>query len=494
MTIKLWDFQSEDLTKLENEPEVLMVWDMGTGKTLGGSERDRRLRAKQDAGDTAKTLILAKKDTHDHWRDWLGQVYDDPVVHVFSDDRDLALKHLQRDRPGHYLLNWELLRRGNLRMWAARELYPVLSRTNYPFFHIIADEVHRAQDKDAQQSRVLKKIKTQFKTGMTGTPIPNVPPNLWSVLNWLKPREWSSYWRFFDRYCEWEPAYNGSQVYKKYSGPQNTEELWEKIGPYTVIRRKADVLPDLPDRYYTTIRVDLGQIQRRAYDSMRRNMVAWIGSHEQTPLVATATVAKLQRLQQFAVAHATVTENDVVELSEPSAKLDAVMELLAEAPEEQFVIFSQFKGSIRLLQRRLDDAGISVSVFTGDVSTDARRRSLDSFRTGASRVFAATIGAGGEGIDGLQRASTVIFIDRSWSPAANDQSESRLHRAGQLSSVHVIDIVARDTIDQLKFRRLKEKQEWVTDFYTAAGKAGIITNNDLQNEAIMDALAIFAGG
>jgi hypothetical protein len=46
----------------------------------------------------------------------------------------------------------------------------------------------------------------------------------------------------------------------------------------------------------------------------------------------------------------------------------------------------------------------------------------------------------------------------------------------------------------LKFRRLKEKQEWVTDFYTAAGKAGIITNNDLQNEAIMDALAIFAGG
>jgi SNF2 family DNA or RNA helicase len=96
------------------------------------------------------------------------------------------------------------------------------------------------------------------------------------------------------------------------------------------------------------------------------------------------------------------------------------MELLAEAPEEQFVIFSQFKGSIRLLQRRLDDAGISVSVFTGDVSTDARRRSLDSFRTGASRVFAATIGAGGEGIDGLQRASTVIFIDRSWSPAPND--------------------------------------------------------------------------
>ena len=61
-------------------------------------------------------------------------------------------------------------------------------------------------------------------------------------------------------------------------------------------------------------------------------------------------------------------------------------------------------------------------------------------------MFAGTIAAGGVGIT-LTAASTVVFLDRSWSPAINAQAEDRLHRIGQKDAVQVVDIMARGTVD-----------------------------------------------
>jgi SNF2 family DNA or RNA helicase len=489
MTYNLWEFQNEDVSKLENEPSALLLWGMGLGKTLGAIERDKRLREARQPELGIRglpTLIVAPLSTHEQWRDWLYRVHSLPNVVLFSQDREAALAQLASKRPGFYILHWELLRASNQKWWSARELYPVLIKTK--FLHVIGDEIHRIKTKDTQVARVLKKINHDpksptgffgYRTGLTGTPITNKPPDLWSILNWLKPKEYTSFWKFDNRYAIREPQYRGTVVYKEYVGPQNTQELQGRIASYIVMRRKEDVLPDLPDKYYTEIRVDLSPAQRRAYDSMRKNMVAWIGENEQDPLAATATVAKLQRLQQFAVAHAEIVRKphrhrkscqqncaieweDDVELREPSSKLDVVMELLDASPEEEFVVFSQSKQGIKLLATRLSNVEISYSVFHGDLSKSTKRSELDKFVNGEARVFIATGQSGGEGIDGLQRAATLIRVDRGWSDSGKDQEEARLHRAGQKNAVHVIDIVARDTIDQLKDRRIFQKKNWAS--------------------------------
>jgi SNF2 family DNA or RNA helicase len=196
---------------------------------------------------------------------------------------------------------------------------------------------------------------------------------------------------------------------------------------------------------------------------MRRDLVAWLGADEDAPLAATSTVAKLQRLQQFAVAHAEIDPGGSVRLSEPSSKLDALMQVVEDNPDEQFVVFSQFKGAVYLAAARLSNAGIPGVTFTGDDNSDTRRAALDLFIAGEARAFVATIGAGGEGIDGLQRASNVVFLDRSWSPAANDQAESRLHRIGQKNAVQVIDIIAKNSVDQPKGRKLELKKQWIRE-------------------------------
>ena len=50
----------------------------------------------------------------------------------------------------------------------------------------------------------------------------------------------------------------------------------------------------------------------------------------------------------------------------------------------------------------------------------------------------------------LQRANNVIFLDRSWNPAQNVQARDRVYRNGQTRPVNVVDIVARDTVDELR--------------------------------------------
>jgi SNF2 family DNA or RNA helicase len=223
-------------------------------------------------------------------------------------------------------------------------------------------------------------------------------------------------------------------------------------------------MPELPDKYNTKVWVTLKPEQRRAYNQMNKDLIAWVGEHEDQPLVAPVVIAKLIRLQQFAVAYCDVNwtegESPTVTLSEPSAKLDVLMELLDDNPEESVVVFSQFSQAIRLLGARLAAAEIPHGLFTGATSDSDRARIVNEFQAGKLRVFAGTIKAGGVGLD-LFRASTVVFLDRSWSPAENLQAEDRLHRHGQQNAVQVIDIMAKDTIDLGREQMLIQKWDWI---------------------------------
>ncbi len=349
---------------------------------------------------------------------------------------------------------------------------------NYFANGILVHNCHGLQNRKSKQTKSAKEFKSVYKTGLSGTPAFDKPDDLWSILNWLYPDHWSSYWRYYNRHIIYTD-YNG---YRTIVGVAHANELQQQMSGFYLRRKKEEVLLDLPEKYNTKIEVDLHPKQARAYESMRRDLVAWVGEHEDEPISAPIVIAQLTRLQQFSDAYGEILtvkkrrraqselerqksgewvpyEEQQMFLTEPSTKLDALIQTI-ESTVEQVVVFSQFSQVIKLLGKRLESGHISHGLFIGETSTSDRKRIIDEFQSGKLKVFAGTIAAGGTGIT-LTAASTVVFIDRSWSAANNLQAEDRLHRIGQKNAVQVIDIISRGTIDAKRHEEIDLKWSWI---------------------------------
>jgi len=340
-------------------------------------------------------------------------------------------------------------------------------------------------------------LRTTFKTGLSGTWADNRPDDAWSVLNWLWPKVYSSYWGFFNHHVIQKKHNDGTcEVCDKYHkrsftevcGMQDEERIHAQMGRAYLRRTKEQVWKDIPDKTYEDRMVELTPQQRRAYNDMATDMLAWVGEHEDEPLPAPVVISQLVRLQQFAVAFGKMETKTLVKrytdaqqyfreqrglpyertyqqqvtqlvLDEPSSKLDAAMDII-EATNAQIVVFGQSRQAINLLATRLDKAGISHGLLTGDTAQADRDKFIAEFQEGSRRVFCSTIKAGGVGIT-LTAATICIFLDRDWSPSKNKQAEDRLHRLGQKNAVLIIILVARNTIDRQRNDRIELKWSWL---------------------------------
>jgi len=518
---KLFQFQAKGLTQIfrhqQEHPEdrsVLIGDEMGLGKTVEAIVYDNEIRKRHDCSYTAQTLIVTQTSVMDAWRRHYQGDDNTPAwapwlnVYVINrKDRDGFLRALKAKTPNGYpkyhvfICHWQALR------FMADEIKA------HEFFHVIGDEIHNIKNRGAQQSMVFKKIRTFYKTGLSGTWADNKPEDAWSVLNWLWPKRWSSYWAFFNNhvlrrvhtegFCD-ECMKTHKRKYTETVGIHDFESIHERMAGAYLRRLKEVVWKDLPDKLYETRWVDLEPKQKRMYDAMAKEMLAWVGENEDQPVASPAVISQLIRLQQFALASAKVVtqqkkrrlkpdelealeaslgreltkqekyqeyERDVVELSEPSSKLDAAMDLIGEN-REQIVVFSQSKQVIHLLKARLDRAGITSFALTGDAPQAARDMAVQEFQAGRIQVFLSTIKAGGVGIT-LTAASTCLFLDLAWSPSANKQAEDRLHRLGQKNAVRIIVLAARDTIDPDRNDKISLKWEWIKGILNPKQKVGV---------------------
>ena len=446
--MKLYDFQRQAVDFLSDKRSALLGDDMGLGKTPQAIILDKeRRQAQPNIVKKPKTLVVTYLSTFyswvGHFKEWNPDLR---VCVIDNKNRIPFLRSIVDDSADVYICHWQVLR------------IIIEDLKQLKWFHIIADECHALQDRKSLQSRSLKEIPTVYKTGLSGTPAFDKPDDLWSILNWLYPDFWSSYWRYYNRHIIFTD-FNG---YRTIVGVAHADELQEQMAGFYIRRRKEEVLLDLPDKYYTRIEVDLHPKQAKAYESMRKDMLAWVGEHEDEPVAAPVVIAQLTRLQQFSDAFGTINkETGKMVLSDPSSKLDAVMQVL-DSTDKQVVIFSQFAQVIKLLGQRLEKAGISHGLFIGGTSERERSEIIDQFQNGKIRVFAGTIDAGGIGIT-LTASSTVIFIDRSWSHSKNRQAEDRLHRIGQKNAVQVVDVISRGTIDAKRYDDIKLQWEWIKE-------------------------------
>jgi SNF2 family DNA or RNA helicase len=495
MTFNLYDFQKEDVEKLAEQRGAMIGTEMGAGKTHEGIALDELWNPKAEK----PTLVVAPLRTHSSWQEKYGrQSPSTDVVLINRKNRGAfvdAIGRPTRTRRGDvFVMHWDALR-----------LLKGLSQV--PLGVLIADEAHRGSNRKAQATQHLRRLRAEHRLAMSGTLTGDKPEGIQQILKFIRPGdlEFSSYDRFIKKYTKRakieDPSgdTSGYTRFLSYEEMLDTDadwyepdmaedflkhlrELHERIAPYYVRHLKHEqccehhpegVMPWLPEKTYDMMWVDLNPTQKRMYDQMRKDMVAWVGEHEASPLVASVVVAQMTRLSQIALATPRLDttfvrkrdmeeggwlinpdtndeywEKEVVNLEEPSSKIDAVTDLIRDNGSKQFVVYSSSKKACYLAQSRWENLGISTRVISGDSSEWDNQHFTTSFANGDFQVCIGVIEAIAEGVDGLQYATdTGIFLDRSWKTVKNIQAEDRLWRDGQANAVQIIDVMARGTLD-----------------------------------------------
>jgi SNF2 family DNA or RNA helicase len=204
----------------------------------------------------------------------------------------------------------------------------------------------------------------------------------------------------------------------------------------------------IPPKQYQTIEVEMDAKQRKAYNSMLNTFT--IEEDGEIKADAPSVLAQLTRLRQICL------HPGLLDIDSPSAKENFILEWLEDNPNEQVIIFSNFSSYLKHLHKKI---GGDCQLIIGETSKDLRQNIVDMFQTGGVKVILANIQAAGVGLT-LDAASTVIFLDRAYTPTDNAQAEDRIVPTTENSNQRctIIDVVCKDSIDEKINDILKKKK------------------------------------
>ena len=433
MVIKssLFKHQQDDVELIHNKEFWALVWDPGTGKTLGvAAIIDRR---KQRFPKYRVLYICPNTLVESIAQDFTKHT--DISYELVTGTR--AQRKVKLDREATvYIINYEGAR------CITEEL---LSRK---FDCLVLDESQNVKDHSSMQSKACFKLSTAIphKLIMTGTPIMNCPLDVFGQYRVLSTKIFGPSWYRFRAIYAIMGGFMGKQVVKYI----HMDDFKKRVLSCTSIRKKEECL-DLPEQLYQTVHLDLPEAQTKMYKNLRDNFIAEFSDRVVTaPMVLT----RLIRFSQITAGFYKDVE-DKEHAFEKNPKQDWLVQWVKEN-NTKVVVFCRFIHEIKSLEARLRAEGVAfVSIF-GETKD----------RMGAIKVFNESVGAcvligqldvAGAGIN-LQAASYTIFLSNNYSYGDRVQAEGRIHRSGQTQKCTYIDVVYRGTIDQSVLKILQKKE------------------------------------
>jgi SNF2 family DNA or RNA helicase len=339
---------------------------------------------------------------------------------------------------------------------------------------IIADEIHRAKNPRAKQTKGLHRTEAELMLGLTGTPVMNSPDELWSLLHWLWPFEYTSHGRFFEQYVDYYEENYGDRKGIVITGVKNPDALRYELKGRIVRRTTREVMGDkVPGHRRLYIETDLLPAQRKAYKDAEAAM--WLQIEKdadegrltaaEAKAIAAGDIYALTRIPNGGAR--TVRQRQIIEnlalLGGPdvSASMDDFEDRYQDSRPEPWIVFCAFRDSCQILADRLRTKhNARVGIYTGEQSAVERTRMEDKFQAGELDVIVGTTGALKEGIT-LTRANRGYFLSREWVPAVNEQAERRYaDRTGQSRYSTTYISLAPNTVVTEKVEptnRLKDK-------------------------------------
>lgn len=326
---------------------------------------------------------------------------------------------------------------------------------------------------------------------LSGTPMGGKPIKLWGALHFLNPEEFTSRWHWARHWLVINTNGYGSSI--EGIMPGREVDFYDHLKPYLVRRTKREALPGLPPKQTINVWCDMTPMQRSQYVTFATEAEWRLDDAEESGrLTATNILAEYTRLKQFAGAfcevHKTGREVNGIEQLQvvPTTESGKLEQLIAKLEEENVIttsaddddpkcalVFSQYKGMVKMVAQALREKGVPVEVITGETNKKGERtRIVNSFQEqgeGAPRVLVMNTMAGGSAITASQ-ADTVHILDETWVPDNQEQAEDRAHRGDDLT-------MAKDEVRIYYYRTTGSVEEYIQK---------LVADKQLNNRTILD--------
>jgi len=309
---------------------------------------------------------------------------------------------------------------------------------------LIIDECHRIKERTTGWTQIITKSMREIeqKVLMSGTIIKNRPIELFVPLNFLDPETWNSYHDFGVRYAA---AFDDTFGWK-YDGASNLEELYERMSPFFLRRRKKDVLTDLPDKTFTEIPMVMQPKHEKEYYALEEEMVAIINDKGEEDEREQTFIEKIHKLKSF---------TEILKLKEAKELIDDIIE-----SKDKIVVFFNYLETGRQLKEMFGDDCV---IHDGTMNAMEKHAAVSGFQNKENiHVFGGTIDSAGVGIT-LTSANKLVFIGQPWSPSDLEQAEDRIHRATTThDNVQIITYIVKGTVDEAIKGLLNQKAQVVS--------------------------------
>lgn len=423
-------YQHEGLNWLqflrEYELGGILADDMGLGKTV--QTLAHILLEKESGRMDRPSLVIAPTSLMANWR---------MEAHRFAPTlRVLTLHGDTRKQLFDHIQNYDLI----------LTTYPLLRRDHevllaHRYHLLILDEAQIIKNPHAQATQIIHRFKTRHRLCLTGTPMENHLGELWSLFHFLMPGllfDQKRFKRLFRTPIE------------KLNDPDRRQALAKRVAPFLLRRTKQAVETELPPKTEIIRMVEMSDAQRDLYESIRLAMHDKVIQLIREQGFANSQIVILDallKLRQICCDPRLLKLKSASHVEASSAKLELLMDMLPNLVEEgrRILLFSQFTGMLKLIEKALREHKIPYVILTGQ--TKDRASVINQFQNGVVPIFLISLKAGGMGLN-LTAADTVIHYDPWWNPAVENQATDRAYRIGQDKPVFVYKLLTAGTVEE----------------------------------------------
>lgn len=315
------------------------------------------------------------------------------------------------------------------------------------------DELAKYRNKSERTKKMVTLAgKKQWVWGMTGSPMPHEPTDVFYQCKVVTPGTVPRYWSHFRS----ELMYPLGHVQKWVPKADAVERAYDVMTP--AVRFTIDEVQELPPCIERFVDVDMGTVQKKVY----KDIVAHCQAAFQTGELVTAANAgaAMSKLLQISMGWVYTTDAQGNTKTMPLDNVKRVEALVdaIESTDRKVLVFVPYIHALDGISQALNKEKIDHAVVSGDTPSKLRNQIFNLFQnTTKLKALVAHPQCVAHGIT-LTAADTVVWFGPITSLEIYDQANHRIKRVGQKHKQQIIHLQSTP-IEKKVYNMLRAKQD-----------------------------------